>query len=1448
MASTTGYLPGLFPDEQTNRAYPAGYPGGANGSNATAPSAPGAGWEIYVRAGTDFTTLLAVIPQSMLVSFQFVRQLDDIGSGTVVLSQDDPWWSDVTLPGGLASDTLLNDECLWQVYQNGVNRFEFLGETITEQLVDPSEQRVVTITGPGTIATLKWAMIAPQGFPNIVNKLDAIEDSFDEINAAGNGVLDTNIWNSVSPSSHIYITPTQGLYDYPGGAGYALSTLYPSGSLTLVASPSTTFLGATPYDASDTLISAQVTPVGVSATAYDSANPAKYGTGLNGSELTQFYVQSNLDTSYYALFGLSSQAFYVQAAGPGGVATKILSAYDPTNHAYWMITEQGGSGGGSGTFYFWTSPDGENWTQQWTYVHSWNATNTAFYVTSYYSVDNSQQAQLTNLNSNVTTPSYQGSIYLGGPLMAAWVDQYQAAQARGTIEFVTTDVTAVYDTYGRTWTDTENVQLVNGTDLYTFLQSATSVVNADYVMNPGFRLVVGQPEEGAISLGTDRSGYVILREGYDCASKQRTRARNQINTSIGGENADGHEISASSPAYISEWGQREGWYQTAAQVDPTSMAYATAAALAQNETEVLSWTLTLTPNLPGRTVFQNFDVGDWIGLELPDFSAVDAVRVMGIAVSVDDTGTETHELTLISYIQWLSEQLTYISNLMGGQFLNATGTSPVAPSKYGTGQVPTYFTPAASLATLADVSGASSASTNSPLVYNSATGNYQPAGTSDPVSGNTVPLTVSGASGVATVAGGSVAVTEVTPGPAADGQSAGASQASVVTTPTAATVTSASGVVRSTLGLQVDGTITQVDVNAPAPNAPDTPSLVSIVQGIAVTWDGKLASAAPLLDFSKVQVYVSTVSGFTPSSATLVGSMVTAGTLAVSGLTPGTTYYAKLIAVNTSGTQSAASAQGSVAAGYAQASLLGNIGVLNANPYFWGGDGTGWHGYQGTFAVTSSPPAGAPYEYAGVYVNNGTSSGAMEENSSGTASSFAAVPATQYLVTAWVNSSATTVQLGFDWDTSSGTYISTTTQNFTVTANTWTQITTVQTAPATTGYGYPRIGTATASGATIYAQAVLVLPQVPGSLIEAGTITVTQLAAGIIYAGIINGTLVEGAEIVCYSPSGSPDGVYVYTAGTTPALGNVPLLALGGESVDPYGNSTRPSDAYPGGQLIALGPSGSYVQLAANNTELALNIGTGAAGEQYPGQVKSLTSGSGSAETLITQVTAPMSGGSAAELQLSSASDDGVTSAPYAVLGVAGTSFGVYSGETTTGGPLFQWSDNAGVWGVDRSQTDYASHANSNQSGYIAITQAWTIPAYDARDGTTYLVEVPYIGTFETSAVSFGVMLNGSSASCDNGVTSTFFSSGSGFDGVVVAALTVTATGSSGKATLAISGVIGATALRSSTNQASLSDVVTNVSFSTVISNTIAIGVNFGGLVTGQVVTGYGSTFTRKGP
>ena len=115
------------------------------------------------------------------------------------------------------------------------------------------------------------------------------------------------------------------------------------------------------------------------------------------------------------------------------------------------------------------------------------------------------------------------------------------------------------------------------------------------------------------------------------------------------------------------------------------------------------------------------------------------------------------------------------------------------------------------------------------------------------------------------------------------------------------------GNVRQVVGRQDDGTYTVTDTGAPPPVTPSAPTVTPGLGSLVVTWDGKTADGSTWRkDFARVEVHVSATAGFTPTDATHVSSFIgtKGGTLAVSDVDPGTTYYVQLVAANTSGAES----------------------------------------------------------------------------------------------------------------------------------------------------------------------------------------------------------------------------------------------------------------------------------------------------------------------------------------------------------------------------------------------------------------------------------------------------------------------------------------------------------------------------------------------------------------
>lgn len=652
----------------------------------TAPPAPtaGNGWEVKALSATDYHTVLAVIPR--MENWQFAKMLNDKGSGTIQVNLDDTiYQSSFILGDGTTGNNLLDTECIWQFFLNGNLVFDYLGETIQDVLVDPSEQRNSQITGPGTAQTLSWALAMPQGFPNVIQKTDTIADSFSEVDSNGNPLLDTSLWNLAGPLADITFSAVGNF----SGLDLAASNPFAStqGTCILTATAGGTVLAGGPFDITNSIISAEVDAMNVVSTP-----------SLDGSQVTQMYVQSTSNANHYALIGLSSTEFYCQLGDTTGTSTKVLGTYDPNNDAFWMITEE------SGYFFFFSSADGTTWVLDWSAPYHWDATSVDVVFAAIYDTSGVAQVGISNINQNVSVPTTQGNIFLNQSVMAMWYSLLTTAQARGTIPFVTTRLNATNDSFQNPWTDSQSAQIPNGTDLFSLLQQTCAIANADFRMQPGFNLQVGLQISltGETSLGIDYSKTIIFHEADRILTKGRTRTRDNIQNLVAAVNQDGTIVTAEDSSSITTWQQREGWVTTGNQITEEGMEIVAAASVASTSDEVLQWTVTVQPDKTGCVPLQDFDVGDWIGMERPGgASTIDAVRVVGIAYSADQDGLITCELTLVGYRQWLDEQLTYLVNKFGGNFINSLGSSLlVTPATVQKG-IPLVANPA--LGSLTDV-------------------------------------------------------------------------------------------------------------------------------------------------------------------------------------------------------------------------------------------------------------------------------------------------------------------------------------------------------------------------------------------------------------------------------------------------------------------------------------------------------------------------------------------------------------------------------------------------------------------------------------------------------------------------------------------------------------------------------------------------------------------------
>lgn len=121
---------------------------------------------------------------------------------------------------------------------------------------------------------------------------------------------------------------------------------------------------------------------------------------------------------------------------------------------------------------------------------------------------------------------------------------------------------------------------------------------------------------------------------------------------------------------------------------------------------------------------------------------------------------------------------------------------------------------------------------------------------------------------------------------------------------TSVVVRNADGSLRGLIGVQADGTTAVNVVNGPPPPQPSDPIVASVLGGVTAGWDGQFAGGSVIpLDWARVEVHAAITSVYSPSAATLQGTIETAqgATVVVPCDTP---VYVRLLARNTSGTAS----------------------------------------------------------------------------------------------------------------------------------------------------------------------------------------------------------------------------------------------------------------------------------------------------------------------------------------------------------------------------------------------------------------------------------------------------------------------------------------------------------------------------------------------------------------
>lgn len=273
--------------------------------------------------------------------------------------------------------------------------------------------------------------------------------------------------------------------------------------------------------------------------------------------------------------------------------------------------------------------------------------------------------------------------------MSAWMRLFNAAKQRGTVTYVSPMFTMNADSNGTPWADTPtsvSSQPVYTPDLNQDLLDVLNVVTgqnidevagmrAEWVMHPGFKLDV-RP-----TIGVHREHEIVFNDGGAVNSREMDASSEDLANYVAVRDVYGRVSLARSTESADEFGQVEILHEYNHLTNPNNARAVANTLLELSKDEYMSWTLSVKPDYVGRTVFRDFGIGDWVGVDkfnaTSGASTVQEFRVMSIGVSVN-RDSYTCELTLNSRldlnIRKLKERLNKIINMPN------PGTLPTLPS------------------------------------------------------------------------------------------------------------------------------------------------------------------------------------------------------------------------------------------------------------------------------------------------------------------------------------------------------------------------------------------------------------------------------------------------------------------------------------------------------------------------------------------------------------------------------------------------------------------------------------------------------------------------------------------------------------------------------------------------------------------------------------------------
>lgn len=410
------------------------------------------------------------------------------------------------------------------------------------------------------------------------------------------------------------------------------------------------FVTSGTYDFESSGVSAAIEPA-PSSQGSGGQVPTYFQVYHDPGVFTDWHISSNNFARMYT-YRIGGDLHVVAEVSSAGEVTTTAWDYNVANQKYWRIRED------NGKINFDTSPDNETWTRRFTTTYSWPTKDVVFQfglgLKGLIGIAVPISAYMYDLNIS-TLPSTETAMQSFNKYLAQ-------AQARGVIPFVIPTFTNTKDSNGVSWTGKLGYDAAEGTKLSSLFESLTQLQQADWIMEPNFRLNAYQRSK-TDSITPPVHFYkdqVIFHEAGSQLGKERSRNRDNIANYIVGKNAAGEYAYTQDTTSISKYMKREAFVSAGTAEDLVDLATVLDSSLEELKDEKSSWKVNVAANQPGRSVFKDYNVGDWISIEnisKRKEASVGIWRVVGIAINVATDATITVELTLQSRRELLIERL-----------------------------------------------------------------------------------------------------------------------------------------------------------------------------------------------------------------------------------------------------------------------------------------------------------------------------------------------------------------------------------------------------------------------------------------------------------------------------------------------------------------------------------------------------------------------------------------------------------------------------------------------------------------------------------------------------------------------------------------------------------------------------------------------------------------------